>query len=42
MKKSMLITTLLAIPLVGELPRPNQWVGGLILLTGIYLVNRSQ
>ncbi len=39
---SPVITTLLAIPLMGELPRLNQWVGGLILLTGIYWVNRSK
>lgn len=38
---SPVITTLLAIPFAGELPQLNQWVGGLILLAGIYLVNRA-
>lgn len=39
---SPVITTLLAIPFAGELPQLNQWIGGLILLAGIYLVNRAQ
>ncbi len=39
---SPVITTLLAIPFAGELPQLNQWIGGLILLAGIYQVNRAQ
>jgi len=34
------ITALLAIPLFGEALLPAQWIGGLVVLTGIYLVNR--
>ncbi len=36
------ITALMAIPLVGEGLRPGQWIGGLIVLAGIYLVNKSR
>lgn len=35
------ITALLAIPLAGEELLPAQWLGGLTVLTGIYLVNRK-
>jgi drug/metabolite transporter (DMT)-like permease len=35
------LTTLLAIPLLGEIPYPVQILGGLIALTGIYLVNQA-
>ncbi len=35
------MTTLLAIPLLGEIPRGLQIVGGLLALTGIYTVNQS-
>ncbi|MFH2038251.1 MAG: DMT family transporter, partial [Chloroflexota bacterium] len=36
-----ILTTLLAIPLLGELPQPVQLVGGLVTLAGIYLVHNS-
>jgi len=36
------ITALLAIPLMGEPLIPAQWIGGLVVLTGIYLVNRTE
>lgn len=36
-----ILTTLLAIPLLGELPSTLQWVGSLIALAGIYIVNQS-
>jgi drug/metabolite transporter (DMT)-like permease len=36
------LTALLGIPLAGEGLHPAQWVGGLIVLVGIYLINRSQ
>lgn len=36
------ITALLAIPILGERLTPPQWIGGLVALTGIYLVNRSR
>lgn len=36
-----ILTTLLAIPLLGELPSAIQWVGSLIALAGIYIVNQS-
>lgn len=36
------LTALLAIPLAGETLVPAQWIGGLVVLTGIYLVNRSR
>lgn len=35
------VTTILAIPLLGEMPGPLQIVGGLVALVGIYLVNQS-
>lgn len=35
------ITALLAIPLLGETLSPAQWLGGAVVVTGIYLVNRS-
>lgn len=35
------VTTILAIPLLGEIPTLFQGVGGAIALVGIYLVNRS-
>ncbi|MBC8336945.1 MAG: DMT family transporter [Anaerolineales bacterium] len=36
-----IMTTILAIPLLGEIPRPIQLLGGAIALTGIFLVNRA-
>ncbi len=36
------VTALLAIPLLGEALRTEQWVGGLVVLAGIYLVHRSR
>jgi len=36
------LAALLAIPLVGEHLLPNQWIGGLVVLAGIYLVHKSQ
>lgn len=36
-----ILTTILAIPLLGEIPRPAQWIGGAIALAGIYIVNQS-
>lgn len=39
---SPVLTTLMAIPFAGEMPALNQWIGGLILLGGIYWVNRAQ
>jgi drug/metabolite transporter (DMT)-like permease len=36
------LTALLAIPLIGEPLLTSQWLGGLTVLAGIYLVNRSQ
>ena len=35
------VTTLLAIPLLAEIPTPWQGLGGAIALVGIYLVNQS-
>jgi drug/metabolite transporter (DMT)-like permease len=35
------VTALLAIPLLGEIPTPWQGLGGIIALIGIYIVNRS-
>ena len=35
------ITAIMAIPLAGEALLTGQWIGGLITLFGIYLVNRS-
>ncbi len=36
-----IITTIIAIPLLGEIPTPVQMLGGAIALAGIFLVNRS-
>jgi len=36
------ITALLAIPLLGETLQPVQWIGGLVVLGGIFLVHRSR
>jgi drug/metabolite transporter (DMT)-like permease len=36
-----ILTTLLAIPLLGEMPSAIQWVGSLVALAGIYIVNQS-
>ncbi|MBK7320584.1 DMT family transporter [Candidatus Villigracilis affinis] len=36
-----ILTAVLAIPLLGEIPNTTQWVGGAIALVGIYLVNQS-
>jgi drug/metabolite transporter (DMT)-like permease len=36
------VTALLAIPLLGEALRTEQWIGGLVVLAGIYLVHRSR
>jgi len=35
------LTTILAIPLLGEIPNASQWIGGAIALAGIYIVNQS-
>lgn len=37
-----IVTALLAIPLLGEALRTEQWLGGLVVLAGIYLVHRSR
>ena len=36
------LTALLAIPILGEPLHPVQWIGGVIVLAGIYLVIRSR
>lgn len=36
-----ILTAILAIPLLGEIPNPIQWIGGAIALAGIYIVNQS-
>lgn len=36
-----IVTALLAIPLLAEIPTPFQAIGGLVALAGIYIVNRS-
>ena len=36
------VTALLAIPLLGETLHPSQWLGGLAVLAGIYLVHTSR
>lgn len=36
-----ILTAVLAIPLLGEIPTSIQWLGGGIALAGIYIVNRS-
>lgn len=35
------LTAILAIPLLGEIPNTTQWIGGTIALVGIYIVNQS-
>lgn len=35
------VSALLAIPLLGETLTPIQWIGGAVVLTGIYLINRA-
>ncbi len=37
-----ILTALLAIPLAGEALVPGLWIGGLVVLGGIYLINRSR
>ncbi len=36
-----ILTAILAIPLLNEIPAPIQWIGGGIALAGIYIVNQS-
>jgi drug/metabolite transporter (DMT)-like permease len=36
-----ILTAILAIPLLNEIPSTIQWIGGGIALAGIYLVNQS-
>jgi drug/metabolite transporter (DMT)-like permease len=36
-----ILTTVLAIPMLGEIPTPVQWIGGAVALAGIYIVNQS-
>lgn len=36
------LTALLAIPLLGEALQPAQWIGGLIVLSGIFLIHLSR
>ena len=36
-----ILTTLLAIPMLGEIPTAMQWFGGAIALAGIYIINQS-
>jgi drug/metabolite transporter (DMT)-like permease len=36
------LTALLAIPLLGEPLQPVQWIGGLVVISGIFLVHRSR
>jgi drug/metabolite transporter (DMT)-like permease len=36
-----ILTAILAIPLLGEVPAPIQWAGGAMALAGIYIVNQS-
>jgi drug/metabolite transporter (DMT)-like permease len=36
-----ILTTILAIPMLGEIPVPLQWLGGAVALAGIYIVNQS-
>ena len=38
----VIVTTLLAIPILGEIPAVHQVLGGLLVLAGIYVVNRGQ
>lgn len=37
-----ILTALLAIPILGEMLTPSQWLGGLMVLCGIYLVNSAR
>lgn len=36
-----ILTAILAIPMLGEIPNTTQWIGGAIALAGIYIVNQS-
>ncbi|MBK8421579.1 DMT family transporter [Candidatus Villigracilis saccharophilus] len=36
-----ILTTILAIPMLGEIPNTTQWIGGAVALAGIYIVNQS-
>ncbi len=36
-----ILTTVLAIPMLGEIPNSMQWIGGVIALAGIYIVNQA-
>lgn len=36
------VTAIISIPLLGELLQPAQWLGGVVVLLGIYLVHRSR
>lgn len=36
-----ILTAVLAIPMLGEIPNTTQWIGGAIALAGIYIVNQS-
>lgn len=36
-----ILTAILAIPMLGEIPNTIQWIGGGIALAGIYIVNQS-
>jgi drug/metabolite transporter (DMT)-like permease len=36
------LSAVLAIPLLGESLQPGQWIGGMAVLGGILMVNRSQ
>jgi drug/metabolite transporter (DMT)-like permease len=36
-----ILTAILAIPMLGEIPNTIQWIGGAIALAGIYIVNQS-
>lgn len=36
-----ILTAILAIPMLGEIPNTTQWIGGAVALAGIYIVNQS-
>ena len=36
-----ILTAILAIPMLGEIPNSMQWIGGVIALAGIYIVNQA-
>lgn len=36
------LTALMAIPLAGQVLLPGQWLGGVAVLTGVYLINRAR